>query len=91
MPVLERWKQAVTISSERQLVRVFSISCLIAAVLPAVAQEATGSITGIVRAEDGSLITGAILSYGQTAPSSTQCYGRHDSAVASVATSSIGS
>jgi hypothetical protein len=68
MPDIDQRKRAVTLSFVSQLLCTFAVLYLFATVLPAFAQPATGSITGIVRAQDGTLIASANLSYGQIAP-----------------------
>jgi hypothetical protein len=71
--------------------RVLLISYLFASVLPAVAQQGTGSISGVVQAPDGTVIAGAILSYGQLAPPRPKAPAAMIPPAASVVTASNGS
>jgi hypothetical protein len=59
--------------------------------LPAFAQQATASITGVVRAADGTPIANATLSYGQMAPPRHNAPAAMIPPVASVVSSSDGS
>jgi len=71
-------------------VSVLLISYLFASAMPAVAQQGTGSISGVVQAPDGTGIGGAILSYGQLAPPRPKAPAAMVPPVASVVTASNG-
>lgn len=73
------------------LVQALVIACLVTVALPALAQPATASITGVVQAPDGTPIAVANLSYGQMAPLRNNAPAAMIAPVASVVTASDGS
>ena len=61
-------KSAKQVETSPIAVHVLLILYLFASALPAVAQQGTGSISGVVQAPGGTAVAGAVLSYGQLAP-----------------------